>query len=135
MDDDFGVGIGDEDVTHPFQLLAQRFVVFDDAVVHYGEVVARKMWMSVALARCSVGGPTGVRNAQATCKLLVLLRLLQLGDLAGTAQTMQACRVVQHGDTGAVVATVFQALEAFEQDCGDVTFSDGANDATHGQDS
>ena len=61
------------------------------------------------------------------------LRLVQLGDLAGTAQARQLPAVVDHGDTGAVIAAVFQALEAFEQDGGDIAFGDGANDATHGR--
>jgi hypothetical protein len=33
--------------------------------------------------------------------------------------------------TGAVIAAVFQALEAFDQDGGDIAFGNCANDSTH----
>ena len=42
--DDFGVGLGLEDVAFHLQLFFERQVVFDDAVVHYDEI-----------ARCSRG--------------------------------------------------------------------------------
>ncbi|MNY62550.1 hypothetical protein D3C86_1993820 [compost metagenome] len=60
VDDDFGVGIGAELVAQVLELRAQLLVVFDDAVVHHRQLVAREMRVGVALARRAVGGPAGV---------------------------------------------------------------------------
>ena len=62
--DDFGVGLGGELVAARFELLAQLFVVLDDAVVDDREAVARDVRMRVALARHAVRGPAGVRDAE-----------------------------------------------------------------------
>ena len=62
----FGVGIGAEHVTQPLELGTQFFVVLDDAVVHHCQIMAREVWVGIALAWRTVGGPAGVRDAQAT---------------------------------------------------------------------
>ena len=129
--DDFGVGVRGEHVAQAFQLFAQHFVVFDDAVVHHGQV-AGKVRVGVAFARRTVSRPTGVGDTQTANQRLAGQGLLQLADLARTAHALQLAGVGEDRHTGAVVAAVFQALEAFEQDRGDVAFSDCAYDATHG---
>ena len=40
MRNDFGIGLGDEVIASAFQLSANRFVIFDDAVVHDGDFIA-----------------------------------------------------------------------------------------------
>lgn len=129
--DDFGVGVRSEYVAQPLELLTQHFVVFDDAVVHHRQV-AGKVWVGVAFARRTVGSPTGVGDAQTANQRLTGQGLLQFTDFARATHALKLAGVGEDGHTGAVVATVFQALEAFEQDGSDVAFSDCAYDATHG---
>jgi hypothetical protein len=54
----------------------------------------------------------------------------QLSHTLGAACASQATAIVD-GDTTGVIATVLEALEAFDQNWGDVARSDGANDAAH----
>ena len=59
----FGVGVRFKRVALRRQTLAQRLVVFDDAVVYQREQAIGKMRVGIALARGTVGGPAGVTNA------------------------------------------------------------------------
>ena len=69
VSDDFGVGVRGEHITQGLELFAQGFVVFDDAVVHHREVTG-EMRVSIALARCAVGRPAGVGDADETRRRL-----------------------------------------------------------------
>nr|BFE92795.1 hypothetical protein GCM10020185_33310 [Pseudomonas brassicacearum subsp. brassicacearum] len=89
------------------------------------------MRVSVTLARRAMGGPAGVGDAQATEQRFGFQRLLQLADLARTTHAFELLVVGKHRHTGAVITAVLQALEAFEQDCCDVAFSNGADNSTH----
>ena len=63
--DDFGVGLGLEHVAFVLQLLLQREVVFDDAVVHHDDVaLAIAVRMGVLLGGTAVGGPARVADAE-----------------------------------------------------------------------
>ncbi len=108
-------------------------MVLDDAVVHHRQVVTGKVRVGVALARRAVGSPAGVGDAQTPGQFCRPLGAFQLGDLARAAQPLQLAGGIQHGDPGAVVTTVFEALEPLEQNRTDITLGDGANDATHVQ--
>ncbi|MNL00974.1 hypothetical protein D3C87_1214260 [compost metagenome] len=128
--DDFGVGVRGEHVTQGFELLTQSFVVFDDAVVHHRQVTG-KMRVRVALARCTVSRPAGVGDAQTTDQRFFGQCLLQFADLARTTQALELLVVGVDRHAGAVIPTVFQTLQAFDQDGGDVTFCDCTNNSTH----
>ncbi len=120
-----------EDVAEALEALAQLLVVLDDAVVHHGQFFPGEVRVGIALARRAVGGPAGVGDTQVTGQWLGCQGLLQLGDLADTATALQRTGLGEDRHAGAVIAPVLQALEAFDQDRGDVAFGDGANDATH----
>ena len=62
--DHFGVGLGRELVAGGLQLVAQLFVVLDDAVVDERDAVPGDVRVRVALARHAVRGPAGVRDAE-----------------------------------------------------------------------
>lgn len=115
VDDGFGVGIGAEDVAQALESLAQFFVILDDAVVHHRQLLPGEMRVSVALARRTVGGPTSVGNAQTPGQWLGLQRGLQFADLADAAAAIQCALLGQERHTGAVIAAIFQTLEAFDQ--------------------
>ena len=105
-------------------------MVLDDAVVHHRQV-AGEMRVGVTLARCAVGGPAGVGDAQATDQRFGFQGGFQLADFARATHALEFFVIGEDRHTGAVIATVFQALEAFEQDGGDVTFCDCADNSTH----
>lgn len=132
VDDGFGVGIGAEDIAQALEALTQRFVVLDDAVVHHGQILAGEVWVSITLARRTVGGPASVGDAQTPGQRLGVQRSLQFADLADPATAIQCTLLGQQRYTGAVVTAVFQALEAFDQYRGDIALGDGAYDSTHG---
>ncbi|MNV02766.1 hypothetical protein D3C71_930060 [compost metagenome] len=137
--DDFGVGLAFKDITHGLQLGAQFVVVFDDAVVDQRDArlfiaQAREVRVGVMRGGHAVGGPAGVGDAGETLHLV-------LGDLIGQlGHALRAARAAQmavgvDGDAARVIAAIFQALQAFNQDRGDVALGDGANNAAHRRDS
>ncbi|MNQ41791.1 hypothetical protein D3C85_554780 [compost metagenome] len=135
MRDDFGVGLAFKDVAHGLQFGAQFVVVFDDAVVDQRNarlVVAqmRKMRMGVVRGGHAVGGPTGVGDARETLDLVLCHLISQLGHALRAARAAQMA-VGIHGDAARVVAAIFQPLQTFNQDRGDVALGDGANNAAH----
>ncbi|RMU33852.1 hypothetical protein ALP32_04531 [Pseudomonas avellanae] len=132
VNDDFGVGIGHEHVTQAFELFAQGLVVFDDAVVDNCQRVSREVRVCITLARRAMRGPAGVSNAQAADQWLAGQRLFQLADLAGATTALKNAFVSEDSHACAVIAAIFKALEAFEQNGRDITFSNGADDSTHG---
>ncbi|MNY60241.1 hypothetical protein D3C86_1967680 [compost metagenome] len=105
-------------------------MVFDDAVVHHRQVTG-EMRVSIALARCTVGGPAGVGDAQTTDQRLAAQCLLQLTDLARTTHALEFFIVGVDRHASAVIPTVFEAFQAFDEDGGDVTFCDCADNSTH----
>ncbi|MNR08552.1 hypothetical protein D3C85_1247160 [compost metagenome] len=130
VSDDFGVGVRGEHITQGLELFTQGFVVFDDAVVHHRQVTG-EMRVGIALARRTVGGPARVGNAQATDQRLGGQRLLQLTDLARTTHALEFFIVGVDRHASAVIPTVFEAFQAFDEDGGDVTFCDCADNSTH----
>ncbi|MNW65535.1 hypothetical protein D3C74_439250 [compost metagenome] len=89
------------------------------------------MRVRVTLARCAVGGPAGVSNAETANQRMLGQCGFEFADLARTTHALEGFVVGKDRDTGAVVAAVFKALEAFEQDGGDITFSNCADNSTH----
>ncbi|MNN99761.1 hypothetical protein D3C81_2194900 [compost metagenome] len=71
-------------------------------------------------------------DAQAAGQGLSGEGLFQFADLARAATAFQLAFAAEERYAGAVIATVFEALEALDQDRGDITLGDGANDSTHG---
>ena len=131
MRDHFGVGLGSELVTELLQVVAQLFVVLDDAVVHDGQTVVRDMRMRVALGGHAMSGPARVCDAHLAVRVIGVDRVLEHLHLADGAQALQMRRAVQYRDAGRVVAAIFQPAEPFHEDGYDVPVSDGSDDAAH----
>ena len=131
MGDDFGVGIAVEGVAARAQLVADFLVVFDDAVVDDGDAVAAHMRVGIAFAWHAVRRPAGVGNAARAAELL----FLHFGDkarhFADGAATLDAATVTD-GESGRVIAAIFEAFQAFKQDGGDIAFSDAGDNSAHG---
>lgn len=131
VDDHFGVGLRNKRVAQRFELFTQGFVVFDDAVVHHCHFVAGEMRVSIGLGRCTVGSPAGVGDAQLARQRLGGNSGFQFADLADPATTLKGTVLGIDGQPCAVIATVFQALEAFDQDGSNVALGYGTDDSTH----
>ncbi|MNJ16897.1 hypothetical protein D3C77_111670 [compost metagenome] len=131
VDDDFGVGLGAEHIAQALELLAQFFMVLDDTVVHHRQLLTGEMRVSIPFGRCTVSCPAGVGNAQVADQRLSGNGRFQFADLADSTTALQVALLGIDGQSSAVVATVFKALEAFDQNGSDITFGDGTNDSTH----
>ena len=127
--DDFGIGVRIENIALGAQPRAQDFVVLDDAVVHDGEA-ARNVRMRVALAGNAVRRPARVRDTGCARGAGLVDLSGQFGDAANGAQALQPGTVDQ-GETGRVIATVFELAQAFNEDRDDVAVSDRGDDSTH----
>jgi hypothetical protein len=131
MRDHLGIGLRRELVAELGELVAQLLVILDDAVVHDRDAVARDVRMGVALGRYAVRCPARVRDAQMTVDRRFVQRVLEHPDLAHGAQATHLAAAIQDGDAGRVVAAVFQAAQALDQDGNDVSISDRADDSAH----
>jgi hypothetical protein len=114
MRDYFGVSIGRELESRVLQTLAQRFMIFNDAVVHYGNFrdFTGKMGMGVAFGRCAMSGPAGVRNSYFTSKILLLCELAELRNPASGAQAAQSA--VHQRQASGVITPVFETPQTFK---------------------
>ena len=74
------------------------------------------MGMCIHLIGLAMGGPTGVRNANVPTDILRSSEGLQVGDLAFSFVDIQFVCLVEQCHTGAVVATIFEALQALNED-------------------
>jgi hypothetical protein len=133
--DDFGVGLAFEDVARGLEFGAQLIVVLDDAIVDQGNArfvvaQAREVRMGVVGGGHAMGGPAGVGDAGEALQLVLRDLFGQFGHALRAARAAQVAVGVD-GDAAGIVAAVFQALQAFDQDRGDVALGDGANNAAH----
>src|SRR5690606_37753626 len=87
--DYFGVGFRGEAVAQFLEFFAQLVVVFDDAVVDYGQPLGH-MRVRVVFGGFAVGGPSGVGYAQVPVNGCSFQGIFQLDDLADCAGAFDA---------------------------------------------
>ena len=87
--------------------------------------------MRVVGAGNAVGGPARVRDTDPRRHRFGLEQGLQVAHLALGAAPLQA-RLLQHRQTGRVIAAVLQRVQAGDQDGCHVALGDGSDDSTHG---
>src|SRR5690606_28287812 len=119
-----------EDVARRLQFGAQFPVVFDDAVVHHGDVPGG-VGMGIDPVGNPVGGPAGVGDAAPAMGRVGGELGLQGRHLASGLVDPQLAGVVHHRHTGGVVAPVFQTAQALHENFNDVALGNGPDDATH----
>ena len=111
MRDDFGVGLGDERVALPLQLLLQIEIVLDDAVVHDDDLAgAVAVRMGVLLGRAAVRRPARVADAVVAGVAGVGSRRMtrsRFDSLPALRRSVTA-PVADDRDAGRIVAAVFQ---------------------------
>ena len=115
--DNLGVGFGGEDVAPLLETALQFQVVFDDTVVDHGNLaVAAGKGVGVGVGGRAVGSPAGVAQSDSAVGVVGLVAPGQAVNLAHRLAQAQLAGPVEDGDTGAVVAPVFEPLEAFQDD-------------------
>ena len=127
--DDFRIGLGSEAVPKPPQTFLEREIVFDDAIVddnHSGRV----MGVGVGLRGTAVGRPAGVADAKGAAQRTFGKNLLKVDQLPPRTPDFDVA-VVEGGDTGRVVAAVFEAPQPFENNGGRLLRSDISNNSAH----
>ncbi len=90
------------------------------------------MGVRVLLGGAAVGGPAGVSDAVGAVDGVGGDDVLEIDELAGGAAELEAGGGAGDGDAGGVVAAVFEAAQAFNDDGDDGLLADIANDSTHG---
>ena len=116
--DDLGVGLGDEGVALGDELVLEREVVFDDAVVDDDEGAgAVAVGVGVLFGGAAVGGPAGVADAEGAVDGVESARTAsRLRSLPGARRSSRPLGAAGDGDAGGVVAAVFEAAQAFNDD-------------------
>jgi hypothetical protein len=126
-----GVGFGLEGVVLADQEAFDRGVIFDDAVVHERELaIAAEMRVRVGVGHPAVGGPTRMADAGRAGKMVfrdLLGEIVHPADLFDDVEVA----VLLDGESGRIVAAVFQALQSLEQDGSRLLFTHIADDAAH----
>ena len=113
MDDDLGIGFGNEAIAFGSQLGAQRLVIFDDAVVRHSQPTG-DMGMGVDLAGLAVSRPAGMGNARVAAQRSPFQRVPQRPDLAEPTQPAQLA-AIDHGQPGGVVSPVLQPPQPLDE--------------------
>jgi hypothetical protein len=133
--DDFGVSLAGEYIAGSLQFGAQLIMILDDAVVHKRDAgftlaLAGKVRVGVMGGWRAMSGPAGVGNAGKALDAFLRDLILKFGDAMGAAGAAQLA-VGVHGNAAGIIATVFEALEAFEKNGGDVALRNRADDTAH----
>ena len=105
-------------------------MVLDDAVVDHGDARGGLVRVGVGLGDRAVGGPAGVGDAGVAFGGGLGQQLIELGHLAHAAALLQGA-VAQHGEAGGIIAAVFEAVQAFEQDGRHIALGHSADNAAH----
>ncbi len=130
--DDFSVGLGGELVAFFDELLLQREIIFDNAVMNDDDPAgAVAVGVGVLFAGAAVGSPAGVADAVGAGKRLETNYLFEVAQLALGATDLQAFAIAGNRDSGRVIATIFEAPEAVDDDGHDLLFPNVSDNATH----
>ena len=129
--DDFGVGLGDELVALPLQLVLQVEVILDDAVVDDDDLPgAVAMRVGVLFGRASVRRPAGVADAVVAHERRQPNDRFEVRELTRAPAQIHGT-VAHHGDAGRVVAAVFEPPQPVNQHGHHVLRPDVSNNAAH----
>ena len=130
--DDFGIGLGLEDVAFGFELMLERKVVLDDAVMHHHHVaLAIAVRVRVLLGGPAVRGPARVADAERAIHRVHPDGLFQVAQLAFGAAHGQLAVVAINRQPGRIVSAILQPPQAFQNDRNGVLRADVAHNSAH----
>ncbi len=92
-------------------------MIFYDAVMYKGNLLAADVRMRVLLTRYTVGGPAGMGDSGTASKGLLGQRIGQPLYLAGHAHTFQCTLFIHHSNTCRVITAILQLAQPLDQDC------------------
>src|SRR3982751_1854691 len=130
MGDDFSVGFRFKAVPLLLELLLERQIVLDDAVVDE-HAPAGAMRMGVLLGWFAMGRPSRMADPGGPTEALFRQRLFQIDQLADTAADFDFSVMVNR-DAGRIVSAIFQALQAIQQNGNRVLITDVSDYPAHG---
>jgi len=131
MRDDFGVGLRAELDPFGVEQLAQRLVVLDDAVVDDGDLAAGvQVRVRVELRDAAVSRPARVRDADRPALRRRRPVALQPGDHADALANVER-PILDQRNPGRIVAAIFEALQAVDQETARRFDADATDDAAH----
>ncbi len=129
---DLGVGFGRELVAFIAKLLLQREVVLDNAVVHDHDFAgAVAMRMRVLFRRTSMRGPARMADAVRAIERLQADGFFKIAQLSFGAAQLQAFAISGYCDPRGIVATVFEAPQAIDDDRDNLFFTHVSDYAAH----
>ena len=113
----FGVGLALEMIALVGKLFLERKIILYDAVVDNGElVILGDMRMSVDIAWLSVRRPSGVGYSYAAAEIMAGRDFLEIFYLSFGLVYPHLTVVIDKGDSGAVITSVFESLQTLYQD-------------------
>src|SRR5205085_7622133 len=128
----FGISIGSEPMAaFALQLLAQRRVVFDHAVVHQSDFAALvEMWMRIFVGYFSMGGPASVADP-----VLPRGRFFghQFGEVRDAPRAFPRLDLpaIYDRDAGGIVTAIFETAQTVEKYGRRFLPSDVSDNSTH----
>ena len=129
---DFGIGLRTEFVAAPQELVPQRRVVLDDAVVDDGQVTRLiDMGVSIRVTRLSMCCPARMTDAERTVNRPLVQQLRQPGYPSDALANLQA-PIVEHAKPRRVITAIFQPAQALQKQRGRIFFANVSDDAAHG---
>src|SRR6185436_21158853 len=95
----------------------------------------RNVRVRVRLGHATVSGPTGVADAEDAGETFFGDARFHFGYAADAAHALDIAfstrAVVDDGDTGGIIAAVFETFQPFGENGNDIAIGDGADDAAH----
>jgi hypothetical protein len=126
------IGVRGQTVTTGDESGTECAMILDDAVVDDGQASRTVgVRMRVPVRGYPVGGPARVSDSYRPGDRHLVQVLFQPDNLALSLSDDQTISV-NYGEAGRVIAAVFKAFQARDQDLGDITGTDVADYSTHG---
>ena len=99
------------------ELVLQRQIVFDDAVVHHHDVaLAIAVRVGVLFGGAAVRGPARVADAERAIHRVRLDDVFEVAQFALGAADGELTVVAIDGESGRIVTAIFQTLQALQND-------------------
>ncbi len=131
MGEHLGIGLRLKGVALPEELVLQRLVVLDDAVVHERQLPALvEVRVRIRVGDAAVRGPPGVADADDALRRLLVDELGEIVDPAGAFPQLDGA-VMEGGQACGIVAAVFHAAQPVQEDGDSLDLADVADNSTH----
>src|SRR5438874_2163653 len=98
---------------------------------YYNLAGAIAMRMGIFLGGAAMGGPAGVANAVGAVERLEANDLFQIAQLAFGAADLEAITISAHGNAGRVIAAIFEAPQAIQDDRNDPLLTYISHNSAH----